>query len=117
MRQWVQLQDEFETFYFIPNMHGITTPHDPKALRERIAELAKEALAGQQQAAHAGIHQAINPPDELVARAGRARQVRQRAHSGVLRDFLNEGRGSFQPPGALRAGHSDVIGVIAFQDL
>ena len=35
VRQWVQLQDEFETFYFIPNMHGITTPHDPKALRER----------------------------------------------------------------------------------
>ncbi|BDD81397.1 tryptophan--tRNA ligase [Tsukamurella pulmonis] len=45
VRQWVQLQDEFETFYFIPNMHGITTPHDPKALRERTVFAAAQLLA------------------------------------------------------------------------
>ncbi|GAA0994560.1 tryptophan--tRNA ligase [Nocardiopsis tropica] len=45
VRQWVALQDEFETFYFIPNMHGITTPHDPKALRERTVFAVAQLLA------------------------------------------------------------------------
>ncbi len=45
VRQWVQLQDEFETFYFIPNMHGITTPHDPKAQRERTVFAAAQLRA------------------------------------------------------------------------
>ena len=76
-----------------------------------------EIAAQGQQAAHAGIHQAINPPNELVARTSRAGQVRQWAHRGVLRNLLNEGRGSLQPTGALGTGHRDVIRVIAFQHL
>ncbi|GAB3129112.1 tryptophan--tRNA ligase [Tsukamurella serpentis] len=45
VRQWVALQDEFDAFYFIPNMHGITTQHDPKALRERTVFAVAQLLA------------------------------------------------------------------------
>ncbi|WP_019202480.1 tryptophan--tRNA ligase [Tsukamurella sp. 1534] len=45
VKNWVELQDEFDAFYFIPNMHGITTPHDPKALRERTLRTVAQLLA------------------------------------------------------------------------
>lgn len=45
VKQWVDLQDEFETFYFIPNMHAITMAHDPKVLRERTYYAAAQLLA------------------------------------------------------------------------
>ena len=35
VRQWVALQDDFEAFYFIPDMHALTVPFDPKVLAER----------------------------------------------------------------------------------
>ncbi|WP_084141709.1 tryptophan--tRNA ligase [Corynebacterium sputi] len=35
VRQWIRLQDDFDAFYFIPNMHAITVDQDPKELRER----------------------------------------------------------------------------------
>ncbi|MGL4306381.1 MAG: tryptophan--tRNA ligase [Mycobacteriaceae bacterium] len=35
VQQWVQLQDNFEAFYFIPDLHAITVPQDPRQLRER----------------------------------------------------------------------------------
>lgn len=46
VQQWVKLQDEFEeAFYFIPDMHAITTAHDPKALRERSRRSVAQLLA------------------------------------------------------------------------
>ena len=44
-RQWVALQDEFETFYFIPDMHAITVEYDPALLRERTYVAAAQMLA------------------------------------------------------------------------
>jgi tryptophanyl-tRNA synthetase len=35
IRQWVGLQDEFEAFYFIADLHAMTVEHDPTLLRER----------------------------------------------------------------------------------
>ena len=35
LRQWVALQDEFETYYMIADLHAITVPTDPEALRRR----------------------------------------------------------------------------------
>jgi tryptophanyl-tRNA synthetase len=35
LRQWIALQDDHDAFYFIPDLHAITAPHDPAALRER----------------------------------------------------------------------------------
>ncbi|MFW0791032.1 tryptophan--tRNA ligase [Gordonia sp. CPCC 205333] len=46
VRQWVSLQDEFdEAYYFIPDMHAITMPHDPKVLRERTRRSVAQLLA------------------------------------------------------------------------
>ena len=45
MRQWVELQEDFDTFYFIPDMHAITVPHDPAQLRERTRVSVAQLLA------------------------------------------------------------------------
>jgi tryptophanyl-tRNA synthetase len=45
LRQWVALQDDFETFFFIADMHAITVDHDPRLLRERVRRAAAQLLA------------------------------------------------------------------------
>ena len=42
---WVALQDDFEAFYFIPDMHAITVDYDPKLLAERTYVAAAQMLA------------------------------------------------------------------------
>jgi tryptophanyl-tRNA synthetase len=45
LRQWIALQDDHDAFYFIPNMHAITAPHDPEVLRERTRRGVAQLLA------------------------------------------------------------------------
>jgi tryptophanyl-tRNA synthetase len=45
LRQWVRLQDEFEPFFFIADMHAITVEQDPRQLRERCLRSAAQMLA------------------------------------------------------------------------
>ncbi|MFI8567893.1 tryptophan--tRNA ligase [Rhodococcus sp. NPDC078407] len=45
VRNWVELQDEFDAFYFIPDLHAITVPQDPKELRHRTRVAAAQLLA------------------------------------------------------------------------
>jgi len=45
LRQWVSLQDEYEPFFFIADMHAITVEQDPKQLRERCRRSAAQLLA------------------------------------------------------------------------
>jgi tryptophanyl-tRNA synthetase len=45
LRYWVDLQDDHEAFYFIPDLHAITAPQDPKALRKRTRVAAAQLLA------------------------------------------------------------------------
>lgn len=45
LRNWVQLQHEYESFFCIVNLHAITLPQDPKALKEKTRELARIYLA------------------------------------------------------------------------
>ena len=35
LKQWIELQDDHEAFYFIPDMHALTVSQDPQQLRER----------------------------------------------------------------------------------
>ena len=44
-KQWVALQDDFEAFYFIPDLHSITVEYDPAQLRERTYIAAAQLLA------------------------------------------------------------------------
>jgi tryptophanyl-tRNA synthetase len=45
VRQWAQLQDEFEPFFFIADQHAITVDYEPKALRERSLRSVAQLLA------------------------------------------------------------------------
>jgi tryptophanyl-tRNA synthetase len=45
LRQWVTLQDEFEPFFFIADMHAITVEQDPRLLRERCLRAAAQLIA------------------------------------------------------------------------
>lgn len=45
IRQWVALQDDFDAFYFIPDMHAITVPYDPELLAERTRRSVAQLLA------------------------------------------------------------------------
>ncbi|GAA1925568.1 tryptophan--tRNA ligase [Nocardioides hwasunensis] len=45
LRQWVALQEDFETYYFIANQHAITVEQDPKVLLERTLVSVAQLLA------------------------------------------------------------------------
>lgn len=45
LRQWVDLQENYEPFFFIADQHAITVEQDPKVLRERCLRAAAQLLA------------------------------------------------------------------------
>lgn len=45
LKNWVALQDEYEAFYCIVNLHALTLPQDPKTLRQKTLDLARVYLA------------------------------------------------------------------------
>jgi tryptophanyl-tRNA synthetase len=44
-RQWVDLQREYQPFFFIADLHAITLEQDPKVLRERTLRAAAQLVA------------------------------------------------------------------------
>lgn len=44
-RNWVTLQEEFDAFYFIPDLHAITVDYEPARLRERTYIAAAQLMA------------------------------------------------------------------------
>ncbi len=45
IRQWIPLQDEYEAFFSVVDLHAITVPQDPAELRRKTLETAKVYLA------------------------------------------------------------------------
>lgn len=45
LKNWVALQDEYESFYCIVNLHAITLPQEPATLRQKTRDLARIYLA------------------------------------------------------------------------
>jgi tryptophanyl-tRNA synthetase len=45
LRQWVDLQEGHETFFFIADLHALTVPQDPAVLRERFVRCAAQLIA------------------------------------------------------------------------
>src|SRR5918999_2467447 len=45
LRNWVELQHEYESFFCIVNLHAVTLPQDPRRLAEKTRELARVYLA------------------------------------------------------------------------
>ncbi|GAA2245365.1 tryptophan--tRNA ligase [Rarobacter faecitabidus] len=46
MTQWVALQDDYDAFYMLADLHALTVNPDPAALRERTRRTAAQYLAG-----------------------------------------------------------------------
>ena len=40
LKNWVEIQDQYENFFCIVDLHAITVPQDPKVLRRKIRQLA-----------------------------------------------------------------------------
>lgn len=45
IRNWVELQDAYESIYCVVDLHAITVPQDPAALRQSIREVAASLIA------------------------------------------------------------------------
>jgi tryptophanyl-tRNA synthetase len=45
VKQWIDLQDGYDAFYFIPNLHAITVDQDPAELRDRTLAGVAQLLA------------------------------------------------------------------------
>jgi len=45
LKNWVELQNEYESFFCIVDYHAITTPFEPKEMKKNVLELAKNYLA------------------------------------------------------------------------
>jgi tryptophanyl-tRNA synthetase len=45
LRQWVHLQEDYQPFFFVADMHAITVEQDPKLLRQRCLVAAAQLLA------------------------------------------------------------------------
>ena len=45
IKNWVKLQDEFESIFCVVDLHAITVPQDPEELRKKTIEIAKIYLA------------------------------------------------------------------------
>ena len=45
LRQWVPLQDDFEAFYGVADLHGLTVEFEPETLRERTLRSAAQMIA------------------------------------------------------------------------
>jgi tryptophanyl-tRNA synthetase len=43
---WVGLQDDFDAFYFVADLHALTVPTDPEVLRRRTRVTAAQYIAG-----------------------------------------------------------------------
>lgn len=45
LKNWINLQDDFDAFYFIPDLHAITVDQNPKELRQRTVAGAAQLIA------------------------------------------------------------------------
>ena len=45
LKQWIELQDNYDAFYFIPDLHAITVDQDPEELRHRTVAGAAQLIA------------------------------------------------------------------------
>ena len=45
LKNWVALQDEYESFFCIVDLHAITIPRDPEELRQKTLNLARIYLS------------------------------------------------------------------------
>ena len=72
LRQWVALQDDYEPFFFIADLHAITVEQDPKLLRERILPRGRPAARDGHRPGALGGLRAVPGAGARAARLGAA---------------------------------------------
>jgi tryptophanyl-tRNA synthetase len=85
VRQWVALQDDFEPFYFIADLHALTVEQDPKVLRRRIHVAAAQLVAAGVEPANSAIFLQSHLPEhaelgwvmQCITGFGEARRMTQ----------------------------------------
>jgi tryptophanyl-tRNA synthetase len=98
LKNWVALQDEYEAFYCIVNLHAITLPQDPKTLRQKTLDLARIYLAAGVDPAKATIFIQSDVPEHAeltwvlscIARMGELERMTQ---------FKDKGKGNTERAG------------------
>ena len=45
IRQWVQFQDDYDSFFCVVDLHAITAPHNPKLLQQETLDAAALYIA------------------------------------------------------------------------
>ena len=114
VRQWVDLQDSYDAFYCVVDLHAITVPQDPKLLTQRTRVAAAQLLAAGLDPARCTLFIQSQVPEHTELPRG----VRVRVGTiGTLEQILHGPStvpdGSMNLMGALRrtmatAGYSDL---------
>ena len=85
LKNWVALQDGYEAFYCIVNLHAITLPQDPASLRKATLDLARIYLAAGVDPSHSTIFIQSDVPEHAelawtlscIARMGELERMTQ----------------------------------------
>lgn len=106
IRQWIPLQDEYEAFFSVVDLHAITVPQDPAELRRKTLETAKVYLASGIDPAKATLFVQSHVPEHTelmwilntVARLGDLEKMTQFKDKSGKNDKETVGVGLFDYP-------------------
>ncbi len=98
LKNWVALQEEYESFYCIVNLHALTLPQDPETLREKTRDLARVYLAAGVDSEHSTIFIQSDVPEHAeltwilacISRMGELERMTQ---------FKDKGKGNSERAG------------------
>ena len=94
LRQWVDLQREYQPFFFIADLHAITLEQDPKVLRERTLRAAAQLVAMGIDPERSSIFVQSQVPGARPARLGAAvpHRLRRGAPDDPVQGQVGQGR-------------------------
>ncbi len=101
IKQWIGLQDQYESMLFIADLHAITVPQDPGALRAKTLEIAKIYLAAGLDPekctlfvqSHVSAHSELAWILNTIATMGelsRMTQYKEKSNRALAAEFLNK---------------------------
>ena len=94
LRQWVALQDDYEPFFFIADLHAITVEQDPKLLRDRVRRRRRAAARDGHRPGALGDLRAVPGPRARPARLGAAvpHRLRRGPPDDAVQGQVRQGR-------------------------
>jgi tryptophanyl-tRNA synthetase len=125
LKNWVALQDEYEAFYCIVNLHAITLPQNPATLRQATLDLARIYLAAGVDPEKSTIFIQSDVPEHAeltwflscIARMGELRrmtQFKEKSTWGLVPEVLQEALTTLSEVEEIYEKHRGKIGVGLF---